>query len=352
MIADNLSNKNKEDEGKAIPSIDSLYSIEAMENLILSYFNNNDNPNNNKDTLIAYTNDLTNYLIRYGMPDLQNQELIHVISNLGIFERTGKLKGQDIIRVGKRKVQYRCNKRGIEKKRFDRYGNLEIPGLRQTGYKKFGIGIANKLKSTDPYRTVHWRTFPGYFFDPYKNVIEVVKRSGNEWEYLTPISIGAASLTRDQTDYKRMIWNIMNGLETMETLGTNVPKLDYNHGNKSFSNKINWYLPELEEAISALEGVGFEISIDQRKKAVKLLAKFNMNDFQGIRNSKKCRKFHKKFYSPVVNASFIMYVLESEGADIPNTRQCKFLRTIGWTKCRYEFIKEIISNGLSEAIYI
>ena len=352
MIADNLSNKNKEDEGKAIPSIDSLYSIEAMENLILSYFNNNDNPNNNKDTLIAYTNDLTNYLIRYGMPDLQNQELIHVISNLGIFERTGKLKGQDIIRVGKRKVQYRCNKRGIEKKRFDRYGNLEIPGLRQTGYKKFGIGIANKLKSTDPYRSVHWRTIPGYFFDPYKNMIEVVKRSGNEWEYLTPISIGASELTRDQTNYKSIIWDIMHGTEHKVTTGepTNIigtaASYDIYHGNKSFTNKINWYLPELEEAVQALADSGFVSSTNQKKKAVELLARFNMNQFQGIRNNKKCRKFHKKFYSPVVNASFIMYVLESEGADIPNTRQCKFLRTIGWTKCRYEFIKDIITSNL------
>lgn len=330
---------------RAIPFHEAFIPMETLRNLILSYFLNN---NTDKTTY----KDLNNYLKDYGMPEIEKQELIHIISDIGIFERTGMTKKEEIIRINKRKVKYRCDKYGISKNQVDEYGNKKIPGLRTTGYKKFGIGIANKLKSTDPYRTVHWRTIPGYFFDPYKNVIEVVKRSGNEWEYLTPISIGAASLTRDQTDYKRMIWNIMNGLETMETLGTNVPKLDYNHGNKSFSNKINWYLPELEEAISALEGVGFEISIDQRKKAVKLLANFNINDFQGIRNNKKCRKFHKKFYSPVVNASFIMYVLESEGADIPNTRQCKFLRTIGWTKCRYEFIKEIISNGLSEAIYI
>lgn len=330
---------------RAIPFHEAFIPMETLRNLILSYFLNN---NTDKTTY----KDLNNYLKDYGMPEIEKQELIHIISDIGIFERTGMTKKEEIIRINKRKVKYRCDKYEISKNQVDEYGNKKIPGLRTTGYKKFGIGIANKLKSTDPYRTVHWRTIPGYFFDPYKNVIEVVKRSGNEWEYLTPISIGAASLTRDQTDYKRMIWNIMNGLETMETLGTNVPKLDYNHGNKSFSNKINWYLPELEEAISALEGVGFEISIDQRKKAVKLLANFNINDFQGIRNNKKCRKFHKKFYSPVVNASFIMYVLESEGADIPNTRQCKFLRTIGWTKCRYEFIKEIISNGLSEAIYI
>jgi len=320
---------------RAIPFHEAFIPMETLRNLILSYFLNN---NTDKTTY----KDLKNYLKDYGMPEIEKQELIHIISDIGIFERTGMTKKEEIIRVNKRKVKYRCDKYGISKNQVDEYGNKNIPGLRTTGYKKFGIGIANKLKSTDPYRTVHWRTFPGYFFDPYKNVIEVVKRSGNEWEYLTPISIGAASLTRDQTDYKRMIWNIMNGLETMETLGTNVPKLDYNHGNKSFSNKINWYLPELEEAISALEGVGFEISIDQRKKAVKLLAKFNMNDFQGIRNSKKCRKFHKKFYSPVVNASFIMYVLESEGADIPNTRQCKFLRSIGWSKCRYKMIKDII----------
>ena len=330
---------------RAIPFHEAFIPMETLRNLILSYFLNN---NTDKTTY----KDLKNYLKDYGMPEIEKQELIHIISDIGIFERTGMTKKEEIIRVNKRKVKYRCDKYGISKNQVDEYGNKNILGLRTTGYKKFGIGIANKLKSTDPYRTVHWRTFPGYFFDPYKNVIEVVKRSGNEWEYLTPISIGAASLTRDQTDYKRMIWNIMNGLETMETLGTNVPKLDYNHGNKSFSNKINWYLPELEEAISALEGVGFEISIDQRKKAVKLLANFNINDFQGIRNNKKCRKFHKKFYSPVVNASFIMYVLESEGANIPNTRQCKFLRTIGWTKCRYEFIKEIISTKEEEAIYI
>jgi hypothetical protein len=105
-------------------------------------------------------------------------------------------------------------------------------------------------------------------------VIEVVKRSGNEWEYLTPISIGAASLTRDQTDYKRMIWNIMNGLETMETLGTNVPKLDYNHGNKSFSNKINWYLPELEEAISPLKVLVLKFLSIKEKRQLNYIAKF------------------------------------------------------------------------------
>lgn len=330
---------------RAIPFHEAFIPMETLRNLILSYFLNN-------NTDITTYKDLNNYLKDYGMPEIEKQELIHIINDIGIFERTGMTKKEEIIRINKRKVKSRCDKYEISKNQVDEYGNKKIPGLRTTGYKKFGIGTANKLKSTDPFRTLHWRTIPGYFFNPYRDKIEVCKMSGNEWEYLTPISIGAASLTRDQTDYKRMIWNIMNGLETMETLGTNVPKLDYNHGNKSFSNKINWYLPELEEAISALEGVGFEISIDQRKKAVKLLANFNINDFQGIRNNKKCRKFHKKFYSPVVNASFIMYVLESEGADIPNTRQCKFLRTIGWTKCRYEFIKEIISNGLSEAIYI
>lgn len=343
MIADNISNKNKEDEGKAIPSIDSLYSVEAMENLILFYFKNNDNPNNNKDRLTAHIDDLTNYLIRYGMPELQNQELIHIITNLGIFERTGKLKGKDIIRVGKRKVHYRCNKRGIEKIRFDRYGNIEIPGLRLTGFKKFGVGIGNKLKSTDPYRSVHWRLIPGYFFNPYGDYIEVVKRSGNEWEYLKPISIGAQTLTRDQTNYKAMIWHIMHGTD-LPTFISNLPDESYDpfHGNKSFSNKINLYLPEMEEAISELEDAGWQVATDQKKRAVELLARFHMQKFQGIRNNKECGKCPKKFYSQIVNASFILYILDCSGVDIPNTRQCKFLRSIGWSKCRYKMIKDII----------
>ena len=330
---------------RAIPFHEAFIPMETLRNLILSYFLNN---NTDKTTY----KDLKNYLKDYGMPEIEKQELIHIISDIGIFERTGMTKKEEIIRVNKRKVKYRCDKYGISKNQVDEYGNKNIPGLRTTGYKKFGIGIANKLKSTDPYRTVHWRTIPGYFFDPYKNMIEVVKRSGNEWEYLTPISIGASELTRDQTNYKSIIWDIMHGTEHKVTTGepTNIigtaASYDIYHGNKSFTNKINWYLPELEEAVQALADSGFVSSTNQKKKAVELLARFNMNQFQGIRNNKKCRKFHKKFYSPVVNASFIMYVLESEGVEIPNTRQCKFLRTIGWTKCRYEFIKDIITSNL------
>lgn len=329
---------------RAIPFNKLFLPDETIRNLILSYFLNN---NTDQTTY----KDLINYLKDYGIPVIDKQELIRIIKGIGIFERTGMLKRKEIIRVNKRKVKYRCDKYGISKKQLDEYGNIKISGLRTTGYKKFGIGTANKLKSTDPYRSVHWRTIPGYFFNPYSNVIEVVKRSGNEWEYLKPISIGAADVTRDQTNYKRLIWNIMHGLETMDPLGSNESYASF-HGNKSFSNKVNWYLPELEEAILSLEDAGWQVSTDMKKKAVAMLAYFNMNQFQGIRNNKKCRKFHKKWYSPVVNASYIIYHLELEGADIPNTRQCKFLRTIGWTKCRYEFIKEIISNELPEAIYI
>ena len=349
MITDNnrLSNQDILINGdyRAIPFNKLFLPGESVRNLILSYFLNN---NTDKTTY----EDLTNYLNDNGIPEIGKQELIHIINDIGIFERTGMLKREEIIRVNKRKVKYRCDKYGISKKQFDEHGNIKIIGLRTRGYKRFGVGIGNKLKSTDPYRSIHWRTIPGYFFDPYKNMIEVVKRSGNEWEYLTPISIGASELTRDQTNYKSIIWDIMHGTEHKVTTGepTNIigtaASYDIYHGNKSFTNKINWYLPELEEAVQALADSGFVSSTNQKKKAVELLARFNMNQFQGIRNNKKCRKFHKKFYSPVVNASFIIYFLESEGVEIPNTRQCKFLRTIGWTKCRYEFIKDIITSNL------
>lgn len=319
---------------RAIPFNKLLIPTETLDNLILSYFLNE----NTDKTACA---DLTNYLQDHGFPEIEKQKLIRIIKDIGIFERTGKLKGQCIIRVNKRKVKYRCDKYGIEKRQLDEYGNPKILGLRTKGYKKFGVGIANKVRSTDPYRIVHWRTIPGYFFNPYKDKIEVVKRSGHEWEELIPISIGSPDINRDQHNYKAIIWNIMNKTMPTQLSGTSAT-YDRFHGNKSFTNKVNLYLPELEEAISELQKSGWSIVTDQKKRAVELLARFNMNQFQGFLNNKKCRKFHKNFYSPVVNASFIIYVLESEGADIPNTRQCKFLRSIGWTLCRYEFIKDII----------
>ena len=94
---------------RAIPFHEAFIPMETLRNLILSYFLNN---NTDKTTY----KDLKNYLKDYGMPEIEKQELIHIISDIGIFERTGMTKKEEIIRVNKRKVKYRCDKYGISKK--------------------------------------------------------------------------------------------------------------------------------------------------------------------------------------------------------------------------------------------
>jgi hypothetical protein len=317
---------------------------ELYENLILEYFINN-------NTDHAFYNDLNNYFKIYGFLELTKHEIIYRIKLLRIFERVGKTRGKELVRVNKRKVDYRCKKRGISKRELDKFGNLKIPGLDLDEYIKFGIGISNKIKSIDPYRTCPWKNQPGFFYNPYKDSIEVSKITCNGIEQLKPIKPGVMSPIRDQIDYRKLIWCTMRGLH-MEIDGTFTSNMNIGtdtfyetwRGDKSFHNKIKIYLPELEDCINALNEIGWDIKISQKKKAVELLGKYDMQKFQAIRKTKKCGPLKGKSYSPIVNASFILYVLECEGMEIPNTRQCKFLRSIKWTKCRYELIKEILNR--------
>jgi hypothetical protein len=316
---------------------------ELYENMILEYFINN-------NTDHAFYNDLNNYFKLYGFLELTKHEIIYRITLLGIFERVGKINSKEIIRVNERKVDYRCKKRGISKRELDKFENLKIPGLELNGYIKFGIGISNKITNIDPYHLIHWKKQPGYFWNPYKDIIEVSKCSSNGIEKLKPIKPGVMCPTRNRIDYRKVIWCTMKGIP-IDSDGTSTADLGSTstlyktwEGDKSFHNKIKIYLPELEDCINALNEIGWDIKIYQKNKAVELLGKYDMQKFQAIRKTKKCGPLKGKTYSPIVNASFILYVLECEGVEIPNTRQCKFLRSIKWTKCRYELIKEILNS--------